>query len=409
MQTSAPASAHDHRRGWRWFKRGVLGCFGVVILAIGGAIAVIHTDWGRDKVRGIIEAQLHNTFVGGATLGKLEGSPFTVLVLRDVVINGPDGAPAISVKTLKVDLGLLPLISHQARVGAVDAEDVDVDLRRDASGQLEISHLMKPGPKSTWSVDLPKLALRNAHIKLDTGSEIVNLDALTLDARARLPNGGPIDASLELAATWRERGAAPLAVQTVVHSGDDGLAVPYLQVHAGEVSVIGSHLTVVSHDGHAPAIGGGLIVNASAAAVARLVPNVRLPDDVIVTVNAIPTPGQPWTELAVVGQLGQTPLWLRAAADLEGKQARGELSTGTLDLGVLSSGKVVGRAAGNAVFDVRPGGPRSLPIARATIRGWGEVAGVPRAEFEAELDSAGERAGAQLHATGPGVQLALDA
>ncbi|MEO7731155.1 MAG: hypothetical protein ABIY55_09305, partial [Kofleriaceae bacterium] len=105
-----------HWRGWRWILRGTLGLVGLIVVVVGAALIALHTDWGRGIVRTQLQAQLQGVFTGGATLGKIEGSPFTELTLHDLVINGPDKKPAISVKTLKVALGIMPLLSHQARV-----------------------------------------------------------------------------------------------------------------------------------------------------------------------------------------------------------------------------------------------------------------------------------------------------
>jgi len=397
-----------HRRLWRWIKRGVLGAVALIVVVVAAAIAVVHTDWGREVVRARVEHQLQTVFTGGATLGRLEGSPFGKLTLHDVVIRGPDRQPAISVKTLTLELGILPLFSHQARVAGLIADDVDIDLKRDRGGELEIAHLMRPGPKSTWSVALPKLVVRRAHVRFDTGTEKLNFDALALDARATIPHDGPIDASLELRGTWRERAAAGLDLQVVLHSDDRGLVLPLVLARVGDVSVMGDHVTIeTARDGHVPVIGGVLTVQAGAAAVARLVPGVRLPADVAVKLTAAPVPGQSWTEIVIAGRIDQTELHFKGAVDLEAKRARGELRTGTLDLTKLSSGKLPGSAAANVVFDIRPGGPRALPVATATIRGWGAIAGVPKTTFEIALDSAGERVRAVVDATSAGTGVKL--
>ena len=397
-------------RGWRWIKHGSLGLVAVIVLTVTAIVLVLHTPWGRDVIRAQVERQLQGMFVGGASLGRVEGSLFGELTLHDVVIRGPDRRPAISVKTLTLDLGLLPLVSHQVRIAGLVATDVDVDLRRDADGDLAIKHLMRPGPKSTWSVSLPSLAVRRAHVRLDTGTEVMNLDGLSLDGRASLPHDGPTDASLELTGTWRERAAAELGLAVVLHADLRGLAIPSLSVRAGDVSLIGSQLTFAwAGEGRPPVIGGALIVRAGAAAVARLAPGVVLPADLAVTLTARPAPGGRWTDLVVVGQVDQTPVRWIGAIDLDARHARGELTTGELDVTKLSSGRLVGRAAASVVFDVRPGGPGALPIATATIRGWGELAGVPRTTFEIALGSAGERAHAQVDATGDGVAVKLTA
>jgi len=397
-------------RAWRWLRRGGLGVVGLIALAVLGVLGVMHVSPGRELVRRLVEDQLAATFTGGASLGGVEGSPFTQLVLHDLVIRGPDGEPAISAKRLTVELGLLPLLSHQARVGAVLAEDLDVDLRRDASGELQILRLTKPGPSSGWSVALPRLELRQAHVRFDTGREKLNFDDLRIDATADLPHGGPIDATLDLHGRWRERAAAPLALQVVIHKDERGLAVPSLSARAGEVLLTGSHVTVVpGSQGRAPAIGGTASVVAPAAAVARLIPAVVLPADLAFTVTATPVAEQAWTKLAITGKVGQAELRLTGAADLTAKHARGELETGALDLTALTRGALDGSAAAHVAFDVLPGSAGQLPTATATIRGWASLGDLPTTTFDLEVHAAGERAEATVDATGQGVHAKLTA
>lgn len=410
------------RRPWRWIKRGAALVLAVFAIMVAGAVAVMHTSWGREIIRARIERQLQATFTGGGRLGHVEGSPLGELILHDLVIDGPDGQPAISVKTLAIDLRLVPLWSRQVHISGLTAEDVDIDLRRDDRGDLQIQHLTRPGPKSppksTWSVALPKVAIRRAHVRFDPGTDQMNdgangemnLDGLALDARAMLPHDGPIDASFELRGTWRERAAAGLDLRAVVHAGDRGLAVPSLSVRVGDVSVRGDEILIgAAEAGQGPVVGGTVTLDAGAAAVARLVPGVRLPADVAVTVTATPVAGRPLTELAITGRIDQTKLQVTGTADLAARHVRGEFSTDALDVTKLSGGKVSGSAAASGVFDVRPGGPRALPVAAATIRGWGEIAGVPNTTFEIALRSAGERARARIDATGDGAQVKLAA
>ena len=404
-------AARPHSRRRRWITRIALGfmLFGVVVAA--AVLIAVRTDSGRELLRAQVEQRLSDTFVGGATLGGISGDPFGELVLHNVVINGPDRRPAISVKTLTVQLGILALLSHQARVVGLRAEDLDVDLVRDASGELAIKHLTKPGPKSTWSVDLPRLEIRRGHIRFDTGSEKLNFDGLTFDGWARLPHGGPIDAGVDLTGTWRERTAAGLSLHASLHSDERGLKLSMLSARAGEVSVMGNQVTIgtPAAAGKAPVIGGMVAINAPAAAVTRLVPTIKLPGDLAIAVNAAPIPGQPWTELSVPGRIDQTPVRFSGTADLEARHARGELSTGTLDLARLSTGRVAGNAALTVQFDAVPGQPGALPTATAKIHGWGEVAGVPRTTLEISLTSGGERAQGTVDARNAGVHAELAA
>ncbi|HEU4729100.1 MAG TPA: hypothetical protein VFT22_14445, partial [Kofleriaceae bacterium] len=409
MSRAQPHDTHaGARRGRRWLVRGALGLVATLAAVVLAAVIAVHTTWGRELVRAQVQDRLQNLFTGGATVGRIDGSPFGKLTLHDLVINGPDRRPAISVKSLTVRVGILPLLSHQARVAGVEADEADVDLRRDGSGELQIKRLMKPSPEgSAWSVELPSIQLRRAHVRFDSGREVMNFDGLAIDGRARLPHGGPIDASLELHGTWRERQAAVLDLQAVVRSGERGVAVPYLAARAGDVSLIGNHVTITPRQGRAPVIGGAMIARASAAAVARLLPDVHLPADLSVMITAAPAPDPTWTELAVSGTVDRTPVRFQGAADLDARRARGELSTGTLELAKLSSGKIQGSGAASVVFDARPGGPEALPIVSATVHGWGRVFGVPTTTFDAVVSSAGERVRATLDARGDGVRVAV--
>jgi hypothetical protein len=336
------------RRGWRWVKRAVLAALAFIALAVIAALLTVHTGWGREMVRRQVEQRLAEMFVGGASVRLIEGSPFTELTLHDLVINGPDKRPAIAVKTLDVQVGILPLLSHQARVAGVTATDVDIDLRRGPGGELQIAHLMRPGPSSGWSVSLPSVELRRAHIRFDSGREVMNFDELTIDARATVPHGGPLDASIELYGTWRERGGAGLILRAAIHRDDEGVLVPYLYARAGDVTVIGTHVTMVPQEAQrAPVIGGVVTVDATAAAVQRLVPDLRLPVDAALTVTATPKRGEPWTEVLVAGRVDRTELQFKGAVDVDARHARGELVTTEVDLTKLTAGKVVGSAAGD--------------------------------------------------------------
>ena len=85
------------RRVWRWIRRIVLATAVLVVIAIAIVVIGLHTAFGRELVRARIEAKLAEVVVGGAHLGAVEGSPFGTLVLRDLVLDGPDGLPAITV------------------------------------------------------------------------------------------------------------------------------------------------------------------------------------------------------------------------------------------------------------------------------------------------------------------------
>ncbi|HEU4610825.1 MAG TPA: hypothetical protein VFS15_02065, partial [Kofleriaceae bacterium] len=129
---------HGWRRARRWIVGIVGSLLGLVALALLAAFVVLQTGWGHGLLRDQIEARLDSTFVGGAKLGGVEGNPFTELVLTDLVLNGPDGKPAIRVDRLTVKLPLLPLISHQLRVEKLIVDGLDVHARKLASGEYQL-------------------------------------------------------------------------------------------------------------------------------------------------------------------------------------------------------------------------------------------------------------------------------
>ena len=71
------------RRVVRIARRTILVVLGVALLALGVGLIVIHTDWGRNKIRGVIESSLASSFAGGARVRSVEGS-----VLGDFTLEG---------------------------------------------------------------------------------------------------------------------------------------------------------------------------------------------------------------------------------------------------------------------------------------------------------------------------------
>ena len=395
MQTHA-------RKTGRWILRGVLGLVGLVAAAAIAVVIVIHTDWGREQIREQLEAKLADTFVGGGTVGKLEGSPFGELVMRDLVINGPDGEPAISAEAVRLRIALLPLISKQARLLGVTVEDADVILDRDERGELEISHLVKPGPKSGWSIDLADVRLHRAHVSYDTGraGERMNLDGLELKGEMHAPADGPLDAALKVDATWRERAALPLEIDAALRSDDAGLSIARAYARAGELVVTGQDVKIGKSPRGAPAILGEVTVEASRDAVARLGLGFETPADLSVRVAATRDAGSPFTRVELAGRVDGQPVTGQVRADLDAKHFAGFVATGVLDATKLSRGQVEGSGSAFVTFDVALPSDRELPVGNAIVHAWGTIEGVPDADARIALASTGQRASALVEVEG---------
>jgi hypothetical protein len=395
------------RKTGRWILRGALGLVGLVIAAVAAVLIVIHTDWGREQVREQLEAKLADVFVGGAKVGKLEGSPFGQLVLRELVINGPDGQPAISAKAVKLRLALLPLISKEARLSSVILDDAEVLLERDENGELALSRLMKPGPSSGWSAHLADVRVHRAHVSYDTGGspqlgERVDLDAAELTAEIHAPFERPLAAAIKLTGAWRQRGSLPLELDAALRSDDAGLALGRLYARAGDLLVTGQDVLIgkAEVEGKAPPISGALTVEASRAAVARLGLGFEPPADLTVKVTATRAPGSPWTQLAIDGQLDDRAVNGRLRADLDGRRFAGYVATGVLDATTLSRGQIEGSASALVTFDAALVQGRALPVGTAMIHAHGTIEGVPDTDARIALSSTGVRASALVEVAG---------
>jgi hypothetical protein len=390
---------HGWRRVLRWVQFSLAGVLGLLILVIGTATIVFSTSWGHGILRTQIEKQLNNTFVGGATLGGVDGNPLTELVLQDLVINGPDHKPAIRVKSLRVALPLLPLISHQLRVDKVIADDVDVSLKRDANGGLQISHLTKPGPKSTWNISLPNVEVHRGHVMFETGqkgngNEVMDLDNLEIVADAKMPFGGTTVAAVQLSADWRQK-QAPIRILASVRSDDEKLAVPEADVRVGAIRIAANGLEV-------PKVQpkwyrGVLAVSAPAAEVARFAPGVELPEDVALAVTA--SPDGAFTRVELDGAAGKSAIKGTVLASIAGTDARGFLSATGLELDRLTKGKLDGSGNALATFTVAKADAAEFPTAHGVVTLWGELPDAPHTSAVITVDTAGSVARATVAAS----------
>jgi len=416
----AAFAAHEHHEvhGWRrvgrWVGRILLVLVGLVALAIVGAIVFFHTDYGRDEIRGIANQQLANIFTGGGSVGRVDGSPFGDLVFRDVVINGPDGKPAITVKTLRASASIFDLLHHDVNLKEVIAEDVDVQVKRDKDG-YELTRLLKPAKKepakeniknpqqSPWNIDLADVDVVRGHVMFDTGSPdlgVMNLDDVVVEANAQLHGSGTRTAGLRLGATWRER-KAPIAILGAVRDDTEHTIAPHLAVKIGGVTIAAANLSLVKAlPGKLPGFAGTVVVGAPRAAVAALVPRIDLPGDVAFSVVA-KTAAASIIPVEIAGSVGEASLKSTASIDLEHTRVTGKLATNELDAAKLTHGKVIATGAITATFDVAKGSPGELPTATATITGHGTYQTIPRAELTASLETRGQKLVTKAAITGP--------
>lgn len=383
-------------RAARWTLKITLGIVAVILLVLGGGLVFLHTDTGREVVRDKLEDQLASTFTGDVRIGKLEGSPLGTYVVKDLAIDGPDGEPAIEIGSLSLHLELSGLVKQRAVLSKLVIEDARIRAVRLPDGSLSLQHLMKPGPKSAWTVVIERLVVRRSQFVL-VDEQPVHIDDIELTGALELA-GERINANANLRARWRERDV-PLRAMFSVKKTAEGVAVPALAAYAGRVSI---HAANVEISG--AGFGGTGVVRAPRGAVARLVPGVDLPGDVELAFEASSpaTDGAP-TELALSGTLagdaihGALELWL---AD---RRARGTVTARNLRLARLTAGKVRGRAGGKLELDLRITEGRRLPVGTIALEARGRYGELPSTVVEVTARSNGRGVRGSVAASNPGV------
>ena len=348
----------------RVLKRIALGLVLLVALAVAGVLVFIHTDYGREVIRGRVEAQLQKSFRGRATIGKLEGSVLGEVVLRDVAIDDAEGRPAVRIKAVRLRLALLPLLHHRAHLDRLVVEDADVHLERTGDGKLALSQLVVKHPRSAWDVELPDIAIVRGRI----AGEGQVIDGIEIRGGVSYPHDAPLRVDAGAYATWR---GEPV-IATVALRQDPGgeLRVPAALVAAGGMVAIATGVIVRGVDST-----GELVARVPRKALARF--GITLPGEVEVAALVAPGP-----LVTATGTVDGTPALLVAQADVAARRIHGLIATGALEV-------PRGRAGGVATFDVAQGEPDALPRGTLFASAWTELVDAPCATIGLAVSSDG--------------------
>ena len=225
----------------RWFRRITLATLGLVLLVFGGVLIFIHTDHGRDFIRRRAEGALLNTFPGGFSIGRIEGSLFGTLVVEDLRINARDGKPMIVVGTARVKLDLRPLLQHTARISRLDLEDVTFDKHPLPEPSVPETPSESSGGPSKWAVEIPHATVVRGHVVIaGAAGPIVDFHDLDVEAAISIDDGLTIAAhaigtlqnkSVEATVMLAYAGETLLVPLAFVKLGDASLTA--LAVYAG--------------------------------------------------------------------------------------------------------------------------------------------------------------------------------
>lgn len=387
---------HGWRRVARWLVGIAGGLLGLVVIAVVIALVVFQTGWGRRVLEDQVQARLESSFAGGGSIGSVSGNPLSELVLHDVVINGPDKQPAISVKRVTVKLPLLPLLSRRIRIDKLVAEELDVRVHRVAGGTLNVAGLMKPSKPSAWSVALPHLEVRRGHVRLDdvVADTPIDLDEIAVLADLVRPYGAPLAASVRITGTWRQRGA-PVSLGAVLRSGTASLDVQNAALQIGDVRAVALAVKLPKSAFERP-LSGSVAISAPADAVRALVPAVTLPADLALALHTR-AEGRS-TFFRAFATVGAGTLAAHGRADIHAKLASGIVVATDLDLHALTTGRLDGHGGGVAALTVDGSTTGELPAVAGLVTAWSTLRDTPPLTAVVAIDSRGDRASATLGA-----------
>lgn len=280
------------RRLLRWGKWVAL----VVIVALAAALIWLHTASGREFLRKRVEAGIAGSFPG-SKVGSLTGSVFGTLVVHDIVVQGADGKPLVTVGTAEVQVSLLALVSKTVRVDRVVVSDV-VAMPRKQPPRPE-----DKGGGSSWSVELPDIAVHRARVVLPD-DEVKDIE---LAASVRIPADGPLTAVAAVKATWRG-----LAVEATGYARvGDVVEVPFAQVATGAAGAA----VFAAKLGDSPT---GEAVARISPALATALKIADLPSELLAVVHA-----RPGGAIAAHVTLGEATARVGAIVDLANQRGKG--------------------------------------------------------------------------------------
>jgi hypothetical protein len=387
------------RRALRWMKRAVLGAVALALVVVIAVIIAAHTAWGREQLRQRAEAALARSFPGGARIGRVDGSPFGVLVLRDVELRDADGAPAVTARAIRVDVSWRALVGGELALDALVLEGVRVWVRASRGGAPNVATLYRPSPRAGGTaLAIHHLELRDAEVVLDAAGRVDHLDGLVARGGLAMARDGGLLAAAEVTGTWRERGA-PIALAALVSVDAAGVArVPSARAAVGGAAV---RLAAVRYAG-AGDVAGVVEAELAAGALAALVPGLAAPA-MVVAATASSTDGavQVRPRGRTAGGALAGALTLRLADPVA--RLDGALALTAIDLGRLAPGLPASTLAGELTLALRAAPGARLPIAGTLgMRGAGTVAAVRLDDVRADVALADDVARVTVAARGPG-------
>ena len=181
----APRPRSLPRRILRW---------GLVFLAVVAALVVVtlallHTDWARDKVRLKIQGEIQKRIRGTVTIGKLEGDMLDDIVLKDIVVRDRFGQEAVKIGRIRLDFKVRPLLDRHFHAEKLEIDKLEIAARRGPDGEPILANLWIAEPKKDepgWSATLEDVSIRGALDLEQAGGAVERFTEVAIDGALRL-------------------------------------------------------------------------------------------------------------------------------------------------------------------------------------------------------------------------------
>ncbi len=386
------------RRVLRIARRTILVLLGIAILALGIGLIVVHTDWGRNKVRGVIESSLASSFAGGAKVRSLEGSILGDFTIEGIELFDAKGKPAITIGTLHANVALWKLGHKVAEFEKLEIEDLTISI---GNAPLTKPSEAPSGEPTAWSVKLPEIKITRGKFEMRDGKEPLTIEGIAITGGVAIPAGGAISATnLEVAGTWREK-KLPIVITAGVEL-DSGVAIPGARIKVGDLVLAATGLVI---DTQQPA--GTIRITGSPESIAAVAPQIELPAGV--DIELVARPSGRAADITLSGTLGDAAIHGAIHGDLAKRTASGWIGAGKVNLHRLlrSSGN---RPLANVKGDLALAVTADTTGIRGILGVHGAVGDLPASDSTIVVNATWKAAALTVLATGEGdSRIALDA
>ncbi|MGE0549751.1 MAG: translocation/assembly module TamB domain-containing protein [Kofleriaceae bacterium] len=334
------------RRGIRIIGRVAAAVALVLVVALGSVLIVLHTDWGRARLRDQLVDGMSNALTGELEIGALEGSVLGELVLRDIVIRDRAGREAIRIDRLELELALAALARRRIELAQASAVGVTIHaVRRD--GRFNLAELARarevdkqpPG----WDLAIDDLELQDARIAIDLEGRLAHLDEVSAEGALSVPRDGALAGRFSITGTWRERDL-PAHARAELRVADAVTELNATELAIGDLRVAGHGVRIAG--GLAGQLAGKLtieqlVIAAPAGALARVLPGIQTSPALTLGLTAS-SPAEGTTEVGITGSIAGAQLGgaLVVSRD-DPMRITGTLTTRDLDASRLVPGAIV--------------------------------------------------------------------